>query len=476
VNEYAYKAIVGRLNYDYAGKYMAEFSFRRDGSSKFPKSKQWGFFPSVLLAYRISEESFIKDKLSFIQNLKIRGTWGKTGDDSALQFQFIEGYDYPQKSFHKEYLPVGYWFGNTFVNAMGFRNAPNSLITWYTAIMKNIGMDTDFLKGLFGFSVDLFQRDRNGLLDTPAVVVPGSFGAGISQANMNSDRTKGFEIELRHRNRINQFDYFMTGSVQMTRTMITKRIQPPRSNSYDYWRNNVENRYNDIWFLYEKAGTYKSWDEIANSIYAGAGTLPGDPIYIDWNGDGVIDAMDMHPIATTTNPSNSTTDARNYPLMNFGITLGGQWKGIDCNFLFQGAAMAYVGYTEQLLSPAAGNALAMMYDRWHPVDPDVDPYNPATKWISGYYPYGRTRAMENSTFNIQNGAYMRLKSAEIGYTIPGKIVLDKLGVKNLRIYVNAYNLLTITGVRSLDPEKPSEESGYMYPLNRTFNFGGSIKF
>jgi TonB-linked SusC/RagA family outer membrane protein len=488
LSESANKALIGRMNYDFAGKYLLELAFRYDGSSKFPKGKQWGFFPSVQLGYRISEEAFFKDKFSFINNLKIRGSWGKLGDDnlgdSSTQFLFIEGYDYPQSSHNRGTLPRGYVFGNTFINALGFRNAPNYDVTWYASTIKNIGFDADLWNGLFGVTLEFFQRDRNGLLDTPSIIVPGTFGAGISKANLNADRNKGFELELRHFNRVNKdLSYNISGHVTMTRAMLTKKVQPERSNSYDYWRNNLVGRYTDIWFGKSAAGTYQSYEEIANSIYAGAGTLPGDPIYEDWNGDGVIDDRDNHPIATTTSsnanlPSDNTSDVRNYPLMNFGLTLGGQWKWIDFNFLFQGAAMSYVAFGEQLREPLAwdGNALELLYDRWHPADPDKDPYDPTNQWISGYYPYGKTRAEPNSEFNIQNGAYVRLKNVELGFTLPRNIVTGKLGVKNLRLFVNAYNLLTITGVRGLDPEKPSETGGYIYPLNRTFNFGGTLTF
>ncbi|NDV84317.1 TonB-dependent receptor [Bacteroides sp. 51] len=485
LNENASRGLVGRLNYDYAGKYIGEFSFRYDGSSKFPKGKQWGFFPSVLLAYRISEESFIKDNLPFVQNLKIRGSWGKLGDDNASRFQFVEGYDYPQDYHNRVNLPRGSVFGTTFVNALGTRSVPNMDITWYTAKMLNLGIDVDLWHGLFGFSVDFFKRDRDGLLDKPSVVVPATFGSAISEANLNADRTKGFEIELRHNHRIQDFRYNVTGTVQMTRSMWTKKVMPPYSNSYDNWRNNYIDRWNDIWFGKGKNGHFTSYDHIANSIYGNANSLPGDPIYEDWNGDGIIDDQDKHPIAITTNseagaglPGTDLNKARNYPLMNFSLSLGGQWKCIDVSLLFQGAAMSYIGYGEQLLNPLTwdGNALDLLFDRWHPADPDKDPYDPTNKWISGYYPYGKMRAEETSKFNIQSGAYVRLKSAEIGVTIPKNSFFEKAGIKNMRLYVNGYNLLTITGVKGLDPEKPSESYGYLYPLSRTYNFGGSITF
>ena len=482
IDENASKAFVGKLNYDYAGKYLAQFAFRYDGSSKFPKNKQWGFFPSVELGYRISEESFIKNNLSFTDNIKLRGSWGRLGDDSTSNFQFIEGFDYPQSYHNRQNLPRGSVFGNTFVNAIGFRNAPNLDLTWSTSDMFNIGIDVDLWNRLFGFSVDLFQRNRDGLMAAPSAIIPDTFGSGISNANLEADLTKGFEVELRHHNRIGQFRYHANGFVSLTRSMWTKRVMADRSHSRDYWRNNYIDRYRDIWFGRGAAGVYQSYDEIANSIYANSGSLPGDPIYEDWNGDGIINGEDDYPIFTTTSAGSGLpggiNDGRNYPLMNFSINLGGQWKWFDINLLFQGATMSNIGYGEQLLKPLEwdGNALDILFDRWHPVDPKKDPYDPTNTWVSGYYPYGKTRASENSAFTIQDGTYLRLKSAELGFTAPKNRYFEKVGVKGLRVYVNAYNLLTFTGVRGLDPEKPNETYGYLYPLNRTFNFGGSITF
>jgi hypothetical protein len=196
-----------------------------------------------------------------------------------------------------------------------------------------------------------------------------------------------------------------------------------------------------------------------------------------YNEDGVIDTEDRHPIATTLEAGEDAGKLKNRPLMNFGLSIDANYKGFDLNMLFQGSAMSYVSYGDQLMNPLSwdGNALELLFDRWHPVDPTVDPYNPATKWESGYYAYGRKRPSTDSNFAIQNGAYMRLKSVEVGYTIPNTW-LSKMGVKHLRIFVNGYNLLTMTKVRGLDPEKPSQNGGAIYPLNKTINFGGNIAF
>ena len=478
--ENASKGLVGRFNYDYKGRYLAEFSFRYDGSSKFPADSRWGFFPGGSIGWRISEESFVKDNVDFIDNLKLRFSYGKMGDDGAADYQFMTGYDYPNTSggSYNNY-PTGYMFGGAYTNALGFRAVPNPNITWYTVKTMNLGLDADLWKGLLGITVEIFQRDREGLLANRLISLPGTFGSTMPQENLNSDRTKGIEVELRHTNRVGEFRYNISGQVSLTRSMRRYYETNPAGNSYDYWRNRTLNRYNDIWFGYGAAGRYTSYEQIANSIYSNSGTLPGDYIYEDWNNDGTIDGNDMHPIATTTDPNAKWQNKKNKPLLNFGISLGATWKGFDLNMLFQGSAMSYIAYGEQLSAPLRfdGNALEMFMDRWHPVDPHQNPYDPSCEWISGYYAFGGEKSVpdENSEFMIQKGNYLRLKSLEIGYSFP-KRWLSVIRVKNLRIYFNAYNLFTITGVQGVDPERPSELYGYMYPLNKTYNFGANITF
>jgi len=479
--EYASKSVVGKLNYDFEGKYLAEFSFRNDGSSKFPPVKRYGFFPGGSIGWRMSEESFIKNHLSFIQNLKLRASYGKMGDDNSMNFQFVSGYDYPNVTGGKyNNYPTGYVFNGSYSNALGFRSVANPNITWQVVKTLNFGLDADLWRGLFGFSFDIFQRNRDGLLAYRLSNIPGTFGATMPQENLNSDRTKGFELELRHRHQINRdFNYSITGNLALTRTEWIYQESTPYGSSYDQWRNSVDNRWNDIWFGLGADGRYTSYGQIATApVFTGIGTLPGDYIYQDWNGDGVIDDYDRHPIATTTGAGLANfQDKLNYPLMNFGLTLAAQYKGFDINILFQGSAMAYIAYGEQLASPLNwnGNALSLFMDRWRPTDPTMDPFNPNNTWITGYYSYGGTMPDANSSFLIQNGAYLRMKSAELGYTIPVR-ALAKVGVKKLRVYVNGYNFLTFTHVKGVDPERPVDQYGYTYPLNETVNFGLNINF
>jgi TonB-linked SusC/RagA family outer membrane protein len=478
-SEYANKGLIGRLNYNFSGKYLFEGLFRYDGSSHFLPGEQWDFFYGLTGGWRISEESFIKDNLSLINNLKIRGSYGRLGDDGSNLYEFLGGYNYPGGGGTSGDYPRAYYLGTEFVPTIATRATPNYNITWYDIRTANIGLDFDLWNGLFGLSADLFQRDRSGLYATRAAELPGTFGAPMPQENLNSDRTKGLELELRHHHKIGELNYRLGANLALTRSMKVINIHTPYANSYDEWRNTRENRYGDVWFAWGDAGQYESYEQIGTyPVLTGTGTLPGDFIYEDWNNDGVIDDSDRYPFAITADPSKSDfQDKRNYPLMNFALNSQIAYKGFDLDFLFQGSALSNVAYGEQITQPLVwdGNVLPHLLDRWHPVDPKTDPYNPNTQWVQGYYAYGSIVADANSGFLIQNGAYLRLKSATLGYTIPKK-VFGKTGINSLRLYVSGYNIFTITGVKGLDPERPTEQFGYMYPLNRTVNFGASIKF
>lgn len=470
----ANKGLVGRVSYDYKGKYLGQFSFRYDGSSKFYKSHQWGFFPSASAGWRISEENFWKNNtaLSFIDNLKIRASYGKLGDDAASSYQFITGYTYPASG-SANGLPPGSVFGGTFVNAVQDKGIPNRDITWFVSKTIDLGIDVDLWNGLLGITADVFRRDRSGLLATRILSLPDVVGASLPQENLNSDRTQGYEIALTHNNKIGRLNYFISGNIGYTRTRNMKVVRAAAGNSYQNWLNNTNDRWNDIWWGMGDAARYQSYDDISTrDVFVQRGNLPGDYAYLDWNGDGAIGALDQHPIAYTGDPR-----------INFGLTLGANFEGFDLNMLFQGAAMANVSYIEQLMQPlwGGGSALEQFLSRWHPSDPTVDPYDPNTKWIPGEYaamggvdhPQGLPNI--NSLFNMHDGSYVRLKTVELGYTLP-EALTNKVGIKSTRIYLNAYNILTLSSIKFVDPEHPSSTYGYVYPLNKTFNVGLNIKF
>jgi TonB-linked SusC/RagA family outer membrane protein len=473
----AYKSVVGRVNYDYASKYLAEFSFRYDASSKNAPAKRWGFFPSGLVAWRLSEEGFMKNSevLSFINNLKLRATYGLTGDDSATNtYQFMTGYNYPSG---------GYIFGSTYYNALNSRGMANEHISWYESAMLNLGLDAGLWNGLFDVIFDVFQRDRTGLLATRAQSLPGLVGANLPQENLESDMTRGLELTLTHRNHIKDFHYQVSGNIAFSRTMSKYKERALANNSYDNWRNNTVDRWNNIWWGLDYLGQFQSSSDIFDYgvIYEynsqmNTLMLPGDLKYGDWNGDGLINSDDLHPISM-----NNQSD----PVMTYGFNLAGQWKGFDLNLQFQGTGMRWIRntryYQDQFLW--SGNGLNLYLDRWH----RADPYDSNSEWIPGKYPSvwegrGGFVATTNSSdpgpasnFWILNASYFRLKSVEIGYTIPEKIS-KKVAMQRARVFFSAYNLFTISDVKLIDPEHPTDGDGNAYPVTKTFNFGVNISF
>lgn len=455
----ANRALVGRLNYDYAGKYIAEFAFRHEASSLFPKATRWGFFPSVSAGYRISEEKFWKESpLNFINNFKIRTSWGVLGDDSAARYQHITGYKYPSDG--------GSVFDGQYISTSTSTGIPNKAITWYESRTFNVGIDAEAWNGLLGVTAEYFNRRRSGLLTTRAGSLPGVVGATLPQENLNGDLTQGFEIELTHRHHVNDFYYQIKGNIAYTRTKNTHVETSRAGNSYENWKNNTSNRYNNITWGIEGAGRLESWDEIwHNPIFIARGSILGDYEYLDWNGDGVFSELDKHPLVNSSS----------VPLLNFGLTFSAQWKGIDISMLFQGAGKTYVSPQGILYQPLWGDgAVAQYMDRWHPEDPLANPYDPSTNWVKGHYAYTGTLPDQSSDFHLQNASYIRLKNLEIGYSLPKKW-LQNINVQGIRVYFSGYNLLTFTSLKYLDPEY-SADTAYSYPISKTFTLGLNFKF
>jgi len=470
------QSFIGEVNYDYAGKYLVDFRFREDGSSSYPKGSRWGFFPSLSLGWRLSEENFIKSNLNFLTNLKLRASYGVMGDDQAAN-------NYPP-------IYVGYnlanqdrgWYFNDAASTLGVSPTaiPNPNLTWYTIKMTNLGLDFDISQSKLYGTFDYFIRDRNGLLADKGTVIPGTVGASLPQENLNSDRIFGWELELGHRNRAGSVNYFVSANISSTRQMSISTLETPASNSFDYWKNRGSGRYQDIFWGTKAGGYFTNIADARNftNYPQPQGVLPGDWYAVDWNGDGIINGDDDHPIAT-----------EGLPLFNYGISGGADYKNFDLSFNFQGSYGVYSQYSEvfvEALPFGGANTLYWFYDRWHPLDPNADLWSPNTQWVSGYYPItGRDgrRAWSNA---INNTSYLRLKTLELGYTVPKKL-LSKLSVKNLRVYVNGYNLLTISKTHGIDPERPGSNNDllntyngyvgmYQYPNNRTFTFGLNIKF
>lgn len=473
--EHASEALIGRVNYAYNDRYLFEAQFRYDGSSKFAKGHRWGFFPSVSAGWRISEEPFFKsiEALKFVNQLKLRASYGVLGDDGSLEYDWAMGYTYPStsnnsdKGYFNQYSP-GYIFGSKFVYGATPLALPNVGITWFKSKTFDIGVDFEAWNGLLGVSFDYFNRHRSGRFARRTGDLPTVVGATAPRENLDSDRQIGLELELSHRNKIGELSYNLKGIATVTRQKyLTASEKGPWANSYDRWRNdNLTNRYQGVQFGYTSAGRYESWEDIwSYNIFKERDILPGDYKYEDWNGDGQINGQDEHPFAFDQTP-----------WLNYSLNIGLEYKNFDFNMLFQGSALGSMEYKEPLYSiwgTNGGGTLEQYTDRWRPNDPTADPYDPATTWTSGYYGYTGHYPKTNSEFNRVSTAYLRLKSIEIGYTLPR---LKNFSNASLRVFANAYNLFTITGVKFVDPEHPDDDLGRMYPLNKTYTVGVSLSF
>ncbi len=468
-NETASLSFIGRLNYDFQGKYLLEMAFREDGSYRYHPDRRWGFFPVVSAGYRISEERFVKDRISWLSNLKLRASYGTVGEDAGNPFQYVSAYSLTGAQ--------GYEFVNgTYVNGIGAPTIVNEHLTWFKSNVLDIGIDLGLFNNRFSLVFDVYQRDRSGLLAVRNVSLPNTFGGTLPEENLNSDRVRGLDFVVGYQDRIGEFSYGASANFNYARTMNRYVERSPFVNSYDHWRNGTENRWNDIRWGYVIESQFQSKEEILyapiqNADVGNVRELPGDFRYKDMNGDGAINDNDMVPMFFNENPK-----------YYYGLNLQASYKGFDFNMLWQGAGKFSVRFNEIYAENMWGNGNTPEYffDRWRL----SDPYDLNSEWIPGTWPASRFISgvgmmyAENAMWR-RDASFIRLKSVELGYTFALKGIA-RIGVKQLRIYGNAHNLLTFADsfVKPFDPEKVAGNynAGFTYPLTQSFNMGVSVTF
>lgn len=476
----AHAGLVGRVNYAYDGKYLAEVSFRYDGSYKFAPDKRWGFFPAVSLGWRVSEESFFKEALPMIDNFKIRGSYGKVGDEGVTGYTDDDEKDGKYKAY--QYL-TGYYYpsGNYVLGSGGLSNGakdkgmPNLNLTWYESKTMNVGFEASALSGLINVEFDYFVRKRTGLLATRSLTLPTTFGQALPIENLNSDKNQGFEIVLGHRHKVGDFTYDVKANFSATRIYNMHVERAASANMFENWRNNSNDRYKDIQWGKKVVGQFQSFQEILNApIQDNNGNkslMPGDLRFEDVNNDGIIDGKDDQAIGHGDTPR-----------IYYGLNLNGGYKGFDLTLFFQGAAGHEVFTGGDFMSPfvqqGLGNGTTLWLDHWRREDPsDMN-----SAWLPGEMPALRPTGFSanesNNTWTMQKASYLRLKTVEIGYTFPKKW-MGRAGIENLRIYVNSFNPLTFTSrngmMKYMDPENKDSAFRY-YPQMKTFNFGVNLTF
>lgn len=446
---------VGRLNYGYRSKYLLEGTVRYDASSRFDKDYRWAFFPSISLGWRISEEKFLQENASFIDNLKLRLSYSHTGyDRNAIAYQYLSTYQ-----FNTQYV-----FGSSPYKTIESNGIENPLISWEDIYTYNAGLDITTWNGLLGAELDMFYRLRDGILGTKTSTLPNTFGATLPQENINSIDNRGFEFVLKHMNRINKFKYSVNANVSWTRAKYVDYAEqdyedPDEERLYKRtgnWTNRI--------FGYKTDGFFQTQEEIDNSTIdydlKGNATLqPGMIKYVDVNNDKVINWRDQVEIGKGSTPD-----------IMFGLNINCDYKGFDFSMLWQGAADFNILFEQNMRTltiNSVWNSYKFLYDgRWTP-DRTNAVFPRTTNGHNSYH--NRT-----SDVWLKSGDYIRLKNISIGYTLPESLV-NRINFNKIRIYFAGYNVLTIDklGKFPFDPEGIG--SSWTYPVYKSFSFGLNIE-
>ncbi len=304
---------LGRLNYDYKGKYLVEFSARYDGSYRYNPDQRWGFFPVASGGWRVSEENFIKDNILWLSNFKLRGSYGIIGQDAGAPFQYVPGFST---------TGGGDWvfFEDKLTTGASSPAIVNKDLTWMESTIKDFGIDLGFFNNKLVINADVYQRDRTGLLAYRNVSLPNTFGGVLPQENLNSDRVRGVEFSFIHSNKIGEFNYSINGNVNFARTMNVYVESGIYSSSWDKYRGDRSDRWNDVVWMYTNIGQFQSEEEVLfapvqNGKLGNSREMPGDFKYEDLNGDGVIDGNDSAPVAYNEQPKT-----------NFGLSFTASWR------------------------------------------------------------------------------------------------------------------------------------------------------
>ena len=393
----------GRVNYDYFEKYLFEFVWRYDGSFIFPADTRFGFFPGVSLGWRISEEDFWKNNISFIDELKMRASWGQTGNDRIAPYQYLSSYGYNGTHVFNQ---------NTEVNAVRELRIPNPNVTWEVANQSNVGFDGRMFNGRFNFSADYFHNLRTNILWWRNASVPATTGLTLPQENIGEVVNQGFEFQVGYNNAIGDFNYAVSVNGAHSKNKIKFWDETPGVPDYQMSTGRPMNAQ----LYYEAIGIFR--DQAAVDAYPHwPGARPGDIIFEDVNKDGEINGLDR--------VRNDKTDL---PTFTGGMSIDLGYKNFYAAILLQGAAGAERSY--RTFSGEAGNFLMDDVEgRW--TEDNIDATKPRT-WNRSLE-YWMTDGAPNNTYWLRSSDYMRLKSLEIGYNIPDALI-TKAGIEALRIY------------------------------------------
>lgn len=442
----------GRINYNYKEKYLAEFVWRYQGSYIFPTDNRFGFFPGLSVGYKISEEPFFADNVRFMNSLKLRASWGKTGNDLVDEFQYIASYAFGGFTMQPWNPPLPFITNGTVEHKALYESLiPNPEITWEVADQKNFGFDAFLLSSKLSITADYFVYKRSKILWWRNASVPASTGLILPRENIGEVSNKGFDFSINYSDIIGDLSYQVGINGGKQKNKILFWDEPPGAPDYQ----KSTGRPINSGLYYQAIGIFRTAADLAKYPHM-SNARTGDIIFQDVNGDGEITADDRVRF-----------DKSDMPTFTGGLTVALQFKGFDLSLLLQAAtgAVRYIS-TE---SGEIGNFLKSFSDnRWTEQNPNASgprTFNRGNEyWVA-----------QGNTFWLHKTDYLRLQNFEIGYNLPGTL-LDRIRVQKIRVYVNALNFLTYSpDMKDFDPELGTG-SGQGYPLQKIINGGISVTF
>lgn len=453
---YRLVSFFGRLNYSYDDKYLLEANLRRDGSSRFSDGQQWGTFPSFSVGWRISSENFMKD-ISFLNDLKLRASWGKLGNDIILDKNKVST-NYPYQSV---YSYGSYPFGGVLNPAAGIKVYPNSGLTWETTKMTDIGLDATIFKKL-DVTFDYYKKNTDNIL--LFLAIPASVGLDPSAQNAGKVQNTGWEIALNYHGEIGkEFKYNVGANLSDVRNKVVdlKNTDAISSDNNNIYTGLVTGKPINGFYGYQVEGIFQTADQVAaHATQPIATTGPGDLIYKDQNNDKTV-----KPGAVNTG-GDMVYLGSNIPRYTYGVNLGASYKHFDFSAFFQGVGKVAINTLVIERAPTSndGNFREEHKDSWTTDNPNAAFPRLLTT----------TQNYQSSSYWVKSGAYLRLKSLQLGYSLPDHI-LNRSGFDRCRIFVSGQNLLTFSSLpKDIDPESPNDNR--YYPQVRTFTFGLNVQF
>jgi len=438
----AYNNYLGRLNYDFRSKYLLEFLFRYDGSQIFPEGRRYGFFPGLSAGWRVSEEPLFQDALPFVDELKLRASYGELGNDRVGQYQYLQAY-----SFGGNYV-----FGTIDAPGICPNTMPNPDITWEVSRKTDLGLEASLWGGLLGIDFTYWLERRSNILAQPNLSVSRIFGfPGLPDQNIGKVNNHGYELILSHRGGIgDDFSYSVSGNVAFARSKIVFMDEVPQAQPYQ----SQTGKPVGAGLYYKADGIFRTQEEL-DAYPHGAGAQVGDIRVVDLNEDGVIDSRDMFRVPHS-----------NIPEYVGGLSTDIRYRNLDLHLFFQGQtnALVYDGTASVLGGSDFANATVhRAADRWSVDNPD------------GSMPRAGAWEPGPTTFFLYDATFARLKTAELGYRLPTSLT-SRLGtVESARLYVSGFNLLTwAKELKWADPELAGNFT--QYPPLRTINVGLNVSF